>query len=74
MTKLQPQTWARMRWAWGIAFACLALPCMRAAVDHPATLVMQFVLLLVAPMLFACFPLIAELNRHAADRRARTSR
>jgi hypothetical protein len=70
MAKLQPQTWSRMRRAWSVAFVCLALPCVKAVVDHPATLPLQFMLLAAGPMLLACFPLIAELNRRAAARRA----
>jgi len=70
MADIQPKTWTRMKWAWSVAFICFAFLCVKGAIDVPATLPMQVALLLAAPMLLACFPLLAELNRNAADRRA----
>ena len=71
MAKIQAKTWSQAKWAWGISFGCLAFPCIKAASDVPGALPTQIAILLIAPILLACFPMIGELDRRAAARRDR---
>jgi hypothetical protein len=71
MAKIQAKTWLQARWAWGVSFACLAFPCIKAAIEVPGALSVQMAILLIAPTLLSCFPFLGELDRWAIARRDR---
>ena len=74
MQRIEPETRRKMARSWGIATALFAIPCARAfflipSVDNLSPLI----LLIVAPLLIACLPLIvaygaAKQTGHAAAR------
>jgi hypothetical protein len=74
MQRIEPETRRKMARSWGIATALFAIPCARAfflipSVDNLSPLL----LLIVAPLLISCLPLVvaygaAKQTRHAAAR------
>ena len=69
MQGIRTETSRKMRWAWGLSVATLAFPCLWACTVSPSANSVPIAVLVLAPMVFACFPLIGELNDRMVLRR-----
>ncbi len=75
MNGLKPETIRRMKLAWGLSLGMFAFPCFKACFTTPSAVPGSIAFLILAPALFACFPLIGELTeRKQAQRTAESAR
>jgi len=70
MKSIKPETLRRMKWAWGLALCILAFPCLKVCIGFPSAAPASIALMILAPALIACFPLLGQLNQLKQARRA----
>ncbi len=59
---IKPETIRMMKWAWSFALCAFSFPCLKACFTFPSAIPESIAFLILAPVLFSCFPLIGEVT------------